>query len=184
MNRTILAVCVAIAGALRPADLPATTRRLALRDITRVASVLAVVGPALDAEAKPKAAAPYDAPAAGNAPSGIPVDWGLAAGPDAMTYIPDSLKLLKHIEYAIKQKEDAPYIVEVNKNMKRECAEYFADYAVAKSGKQPKINDLRSMVSLLATQYTQYGFQRPIPAQVRDKLLIDIPKIRAALMDA
>ena len=43
---------------------------------------------------------------------------------------------------------------------------------------------LRSMVSLLATQYTQYGFQRPIPAQVRDKLLIDIPKIRAALMDA
>ena len=183
MNRTILAVCLAFAGALRPTDLSTTSRRLALREITKVASIIAVVGPAVDAEAKP-AAAPAAAPAAGNTPSSIPVDWGMATGPDATTYIPDSLKLLKHIEYVIQQKEGAPYIVEVNKNMKRECAEYFADYAVAKSGKQPKINDLRSMVSLLATQYTQYGFQRPIPAQVRDKLLIDIPKIRAALNDA
>ena len=126
----------------------------------------------------------FHAGAVVGAPAGMPVDWGMTTGPDAMTYIPDSLKLLKHIEYVIQQKEGARYIVEVNKNMKRECAEYYADYAVAKSGKQPKINDLRSMVSLLATQYTQYGFQRPIPAQVRDKLLIDIPKIRAALMDA
>ena len=111
----------------------------------------------------------------------MPKDWGLLNGKGGSTYLADSLKLLSHMEYTVKQDANAPFLTEVNKNMKRECAEYYADYATSKSGRAPRINDIRSDVSLLSTQFTQYGFQRPISAPVRDKLLASIADIRRDL---
>ena len=103
--RALLVVTIfAGANALLPQH---TGRRAALRDL----AALVTSCPTL-AHAAEKSSATKPAVASATA-SSVPTDWGLANGRD--TYTTDSLKLLRHMEYVVKQSEGAPYFVETNK---------------------------------------------------------------------
>ena len=124
--------------------------------------------------------APFPAAAAAAAAE-APRDWGLVDGKDSVTYLPDTRKLLRHMEFCVAQPRGGELTAVMNKNMKREMAEYFADYAVAKAGKTPALSDVRTDISLLSTHYTQYGFETPPPAPILERLTGDFKKIRKAL---
>lgn len=84
------------------------------------------------------------------------------------------------MKFCVGQEAGAPNIEQFNKNMKREMIDFSSAYT--KSG--PRINDLRSDISLLAQHYTNSGISTPVKPELRARILSDLDRVADAIAAA